>query len=667
MRRHALIRTLVFVIILCLFAGSAVYAAPYEAEVTQEVDVSDSVLQEGGLPSGAEDAEVRSTDLMSADTFKASDSVNIDAVFAALSKAASNWNGEESVKVSVKGYGVTPDNVKKVFTSFMNTHGEYFFVSAQFKYGWVESAPDKVTSITFNTLSGATVTKKKAFDKKVDEIVGMIDPSWSDVEKVLFIHDYLVTHCGYDEGAESTYHYDAYSCLIDNSCVCQGYSLAFDYLARLAGVDSYLITSKSLGHAWNMVKTGNNYYHVDCTFDDPMKNNKDLYPGYCRHEFLMLSYSKMRTNKHYSSDWLIDSYDSAAGYGTDTKYDSGYFWTGSIARIIPVSSHKWCYLEQGSKTVKTYNFSGGSIGNFASLPESFSYASMTYDGSGEIFVSTAKKIYRINSTGTCTSMFTYMGSTGSIYGIDVSGPYLIYYIYKNEYTYLSEGKLSIAAHWEKKGGKWYFVDENDQYLTGFNIIDGVMYYFDSTGAMVTGWKSIDGSWYYFETSGAMKTGWFKSGSVWYYFKDTGVMAEGLTLIKGKYYFFKDGGAMKTGWQQSGDAWYYFKSGGEAATGWQKISKVWYYFDGEGRMLTGWQDIEGVRYYFKDSGSMATGWLKYDGNYYYLASGGAMKAGWVKSGSKWYYMDVDGVMVFSCSLELNGKEYRFDASGACVNP
>ncbi len=667
------------VLVMCLFAGGSVYADGSDRELTGDVDASDSVLQEGAIPSledvsavtgpvsrrSGDDGEASASS--SAALFGAADPLDKNAVFAVLSNSAAKWNGESSIKVSVAGLGVTPDNVKAVYTSFINTHGEFFFLSSQFSYGWKESAPNKVTSITMKSLPNMNTSMKAAFNSKVNEIVSLIDPSWTDVEKVLYIHDYLDTHCGYDEGSESTYHYDAYSCLIGNSCVCQGYSLTFDYLARLAGVDSYLITSKQLSHAWNMVIADGKYYYIDCTYDDPMKNGKDLYPGYCGHDYFLISHSKMKNNKHYSNDWLIDSFDSDPGYGTDTKYDSGAFWSGTIARIIPVSSHKWCFLDKGSTTLKYYNFNSGSKGNFAVIPESFSNASLTYDGKGGIFVSTAKKIYRISSDGSASLLFTYTKSDGSIYGIDVSGPYLFYYIYKNDYTYISQNKLTLSDHWEKRGGKWYYVDENDICCTGFNKIGGVMYFFDDDGAMVTGWKSIEGAWYFFESSGAMKTGWFKSGSTWYYMDDSGVMATGVTLIGGKYYFFNAGGAMKTGWQQTDGVWYYFKSGGEAATGWLKLGKVWYYFDGEGRMLTGWQDIGGARYYFKDGGAMATGWLKLDGVYYYLTSGGVMKTGWVKSGKKWYYMEEDGAMLSSCSRVIDGKEYSFDASGACTNP
>ena len=193
---------LIISIIVCLLLGSFVYAAPQDDEITSTADVSDRVLQAGGIPEAdvltalTEETDGDVSADASAEMFKASTALDRAAVFSALTKAASGWNGESSIKVNVSGYGVTPDNVKSIYTSFMNVHGEFFFVSPQFSYGWKESEPTKVTSITMKMLSGATVARKKTFDNKVKEIMSFIDMSWSDIEKALFIHDYLVTHCG---------------------------------------------------------------------------------------------------------------------------------------------------------------------------------------------------------------------------------------------------------------------------------------------------------------------------------------------------------------------------------------------------------------------------------------------------------------------------------------
>ena len=107
----------------------------------------------------------------------------------------------------------------------------------------------------------------------------------SDYAKVKTIYDYLVSHITYDDAALAAsnagdtsgyeYAWTAYGALIENTCVCQGYSEAFYLLCLKAGIDARIICGyggESSGqvtsnHAWNIVKIGSNYYNVDATWD----------------------------------------------------------------------------------------------------------------------------------------------------------------------------------------------------------------------------------------------------------------------------------------------------------------------------------------------------------------------------------------------------------------
>ncbi len=40
--------------------------------------------------------------------------------------------------------------------------------------------------------------------------------------------------------------------------------------------------------------------------------------------------------------------------------------------------------------------------------------------------------------------------------------------------------------------------------------------------------------------------------------------------------------------------------------------------------------------------------------------------WVLYQDKWYYLNQDGAMA-TAPVHYNGTEYRFDESGACINP
>ena len=76
-----------------------------------------------------------------------------------------------------------------------------------------------------------------------------------------------------------------------------------------------VIISNSMDHAWNMVKVGGKWYHIDVTWDDPVN---DTY-GKARHDYFMLSDNAISNDNHNHYGWY-SSYQA-----TDTTYDAGIF------------------------------------------------------------------------------------------------------------------------------------------------------------------------------------------------------------------------------------------------------------------------------------------------------------------------------------------------------
>lgn len=112
-------------------------------------------------------------------------------------------------------------------------------------------------------------------EKVKTEVLGKTQELSDSYEKELFIHDYIAQKCEYVEKAGGTYS-SAYGCLVKGSASCEGYAKAMKYLFDEAGIESYLAVGttedeneKAQGHAWNIVKIGENYYHVDATWNDP--------------------------------------------------------------------------------------------------------------------------------------------------------------------------------------------------------------------------------------------------------------------------------------------------------------------------------------------------------------------------------------------------------------
>ena len=114
---------------------------------------------------------------------------------------------------------------------------------------------------------------RKAMLDEVNAIVAEMPEMNDDYSKELYIHDYIVNNCNYEETEHSS---TAYGCLVDKKAVCSGYSRAFMLLLNELGIKSTLIggtgisaTQGSISHMWNIVWINEASYHVDVTWDDP--------------------------------------------------------------------------------------------------------------------------------------------------------------------------------------------------------------------------------------------------------------------------------------------------------------------------------------------------------------------------------------------------------------
>jgi len=114
-------------------------------------------------------------------------------------------------------------------------------------------------------------------------IAGNITSSMSDYDKIKAIHDYIVSTAEYDyENVEKDtipdIDYTAKGILENHIGVCMGYSEAFQLLMDELDIECYTVSgiANNEKHSWNVVNIDGEYYHVDCTFDDPITSFDDI-------------------------------------------------------------------------------------------------------------------------------------------------------------------------------------------------------------------------------------------------------------------------------------------------------------------------------------------------------------------------------------------------------
>ncbi len=127
---------------------------------------------------------------------------------------------------------------------------------------------------------------KAELEEKCEEITASFSNPSDAWQTELEIHDYVVDNCNYvlsDDLIGST----AYGVLVNGSGACEGYSKAAKLLLDYAQIESAAIsgeakseTGEKQPHMWNVVKLGGNWYHLDCTWDDPIDKAGDITKAY---------------------------------------------------------------------------------------------------------------------------------------------------------------------------------------------------------------------------------------------------------------------------------------------------------------------------------------------------------------------------------------------------
>ena len=153
---------------------------------------------------------------------------------------------------------------------------------------------------------------KQYIDKMAEYVVQKVTKDdMSDFEKAVKLHEWILKRVTYDpnvleyenikaaggepdESLDSKKNHVAASVFLHKRdgvrySVCEGYAKCYTILMNKAGIEAYQVRGvnsnpKGSGHAWNMVRLGGNWYHVDCCWDDREYDNgtSDYYKYFLR-------------------------------------------------------------------------------------------------------------------------------------------------------------------------------------------------------------------------------------------------------------------------------------------------------------------------------------------------------------------------------------------------
>ena len=162
----------------------------------------------------------------------------------------------------------------------------FYAVSYRYKYYPDASNIEFVPEYLFD--KGKILEHQKAMKARVAKLVRPLE-AMSEWEKELYIHDFICENVRYDK-LKKPYSHEIIGPLGQGVGVCEGIAKTVKILCDALGIWCIIAISDSnpekkikYRHAWNIVKIGGKYYHLDATFDNSLGSE-----GIIRHDYVNL-------------------------------------------------------------------------------------------------------------------------------------------------------------------------------------------------------------------------------------------------------------------------------------------------------------------------------------------------------------------------------------------
>lgn len=253
-------------------------------------------------------------------------------------KVKVSWNGSAPrYLVIVEGYCAGSRAEKWLYVAKKN---------ASFEFEQEEGIPYKYYAHVFghnggdrsddNTYSKDVIKKKSyqlvgKYTKKIQNIIKRNGVrKRSKFKQIKFVHDWIVKNFSYDESKKES-NFTFPGTFKNKKGVCEGYAKTFSVFMTCLKIPVEYVSNQS--HGWNMVKLSGKWYHVDCTYDDPMGALEKY------------------TKKHPVYDYFMQS-------------------TKSIKKKLGSGMHRFSEKDYPKAKSTTYDNAGGTSGYSEEIPGS---------------------------------------------------------------------------------------------------------------------------------------------------------------------------------------------------------------------------------------------------------------------------------------------------------
>ena len=163
------------------------------------------------------------------------------------------------------------DSIDRSYHAVLKDHPEIFWVHNREKiYKTTYSDSDYCVFTPGYTYTDSEIDEiQTAMEQSFQEVRALIPEDAGDYEKVRIVYTYVIDHTQYQTGEDDQ---SIAGVFWKKSAVCAGYAGAVQYLLERLDIPCIYVDGStkgsSEGHAWDIVKIGQEYYYVDATNGD---------------------------------------------------------------------------------------------------------------------------------------------------------------------------------------------------------------------------------------------------------------------------------------------------------------------------------------------------------------------------------------------------------------
>lgn len=163
------------------------------------------------------------------------------------------------------------DSIDRSYHAVLKDHPEIFWVHNREKiYKTTYSNSDYCVFTPGYTYTDGEIDEiQTAMEQSFQEVRALIPEDASDYEKVRIVYTYVIDHTQYQTGEDDQ---SIAGVFWKKSAVCAGYAGAVQYLLERLDIPCIYVDGSTKGstegHAWDIVKIGQEYYYVDATNGD---------------------------------------------------------------------------------------------------------------------------------------------------------------------------------------------------------------------------------------------------------------------------------------------------------------------------------------------------------------------------------------------------------------